>query len=67
MSNRGIIIGGTMIWLISTGSVEIETDSEEFFSNTLKDLNKKGKVEGKDYHVTIIAPGHKRKEAKTKP
>ena len=53
-----------MIWLIAIGSVEIETDSEKFFSNTIKELNKKGKVEGKDYHVTIIAPGLKGREVK---
>ncbi|MBW1791658.1 MAG: hypothetical protein JRJ14_05220 [Deltaproteobacteria bacterium] len=67
MSNRGIIIGGTMIWLIATGNVEMETDSEEFFRKTVKELNKKGKVEGKDYHVTVITPGQKMREAMPKP
>ena len=56
-----------MIKIVAFGNHEIETDCEKIIRKTVKELNKKGKVEGKDFFVTEIAPGRAGKDTKPRP
>ena len=57
-----------MIWFILIDNChEIETDDEEFFRKTIRELNKSGKVEGINFIITEISPGSKGREVKPRP
>jgi hypothetical protein len=48
--------GVGMIKNILIGNREIETDSEVFIKKIIRELEKKGKVEGKDFFIRDIVP-----------
>jgi hypothetical protein len=55
-----------MIKSIIVGNHEIETDSQAFFRETVRDLEKKGKVDGKDFFVSEITPHLENNDAVTR-